>query len=108
MLYPDAEGLRKASQQVRFQAEFGCQQRVLSPNETSQIEPSLAGYKSAFHGAIHTDSECAVDGQKLCKELARLLTEQGVRFLFDSKVCAFQRHRGRITGSTARSTCMTR
>jgi len=96
VLYPDAEGLRKAGAQVMFQAGFGSQQRVLSPDETVQIEPALAGYKGAFYGAIHTDSECAVDGRKLCQELMRLMREQGVSFHFDTQVLGFERVKGRV------------
>ncbi|WLI46888.1 D-amino acid dehydrogenase [Pseudomonas beijingensis] len=98
VLYPDAESLRKASEQVKFQAAQGARpQKIVSPAEALSIEPALEGYKKAFHGAIHTDSECAVDGRKLCQELARLLSKQGVRFLLDSEVAAFRRERGRIT-----------
>ena len=97
VLYPDAESLRKAAGQLKFQADLGSRQQLVSPDETLAIEPALEGYKTAFYGAIHTDSECAVDGRKLCQELARLLSEQGVRFLFNSSVERFQRQRGRIT-----------
>lgn len=98
VLYPDAASLLKAGEQVRFQAGQGAsEQKIVSPAEALSIEPALEGYRTKFHGAIHTDSECAVDGRKLCQELARLLSEQGARFLFDSEVRAFRRERGRIT-----------
>ncbi|MGY1917430.1 D-amino acid dehydrogenase [Pseudomonas tolaasii] len=97
VLYPDAEGLRKASEQVRFQANLGSQQQVVSTDEAVLIEPALTGYRAAFHGAIHTASECAVDGLKLCQEMARLMSGAGVHFLFDSRVEGFQRRGERLT-----------
>lgn len=97
VLYPDAAGLKKAAEQVRFQASFGSQQQMLSPAEAVSIEPSLAGYRAAFHGAIYTASECAVDGLKLCRELSRLMAEQGVGFLFNTRVEGFRRQGERIT-----------
>jgi D-amino-acid dehydrogenase len=97
VLYPDATALKKAAEQVRFQAGLGSQQQVLSPAEAVSIEPALLGYRTAFHGAIHTESECAVDGLKLCREMSRLMAEQGVEFLFNTRVDGFRRQGERIT-----------
>jgi D-amino-acid dehydrogenase len=96
VLYPDAEGLHKAGEQVKFQAAHGARQQVLSPAETLAVEPALAGYAGQFHGAIHTPGECSVDSRKLCQELARLLAEQGVMLCFDTKVQAIVRDNRRV------------
>jgi D-amino-acid dehydrogenase len=97
VLYPDAAGLKKAAEQVRFQADLGSNQQVLGPADVLAVEPALAGYRGAFHGAIHTESECAVDGLKLCQEMYRLMVERGVQCLFDTRVDGFQRQGERIT-----------
>ncbi|MCS3472939.1 D-amino-acid dehydrogenase [Pseudomonas sp. JUb42] len=96
VLYPDAEGLRKAGEQVKFQAAHGALQHILSPAETLAVEPALAGYASQFHGAIHTPGECSVDSRKLCQELARLLAGQGVPLYFDTRVQAIVRDGRRV------------
>ncbi|AMB84671.1 amino acid dehydrogenase [Pseudomonas agarici] len=96
VLYPDAESLDKAQRQLRFQAGLGSHQQSISAGEAVAIEPALAGYRSAFHGAIHTDNECVVDGLKLCREMARIMADEGVRFLFGHKVEGFQRQGQRI------------
>lgn len=97
VLYPDAEDLRKAGEQVKFQAAYGARQSLLSPAETLAVEPALAGYGREFYGAIHTPSECSVDGRKLCQELARLLVEQGVSLSFDTRVRTLIRKGQRIS-----------
>ncbi|NVZ66662.1 D-amino acid dehydrogenase [Pseudomonas gingeri] len=102
VLYPDAESLDKAQHQLRFQAGLGSRQQAVSASEAVAIEPALAGYRSAFHGAIHTDSECAVDGLKLCREMARIMADEGVQLLFGRKVEGFRRQGRLITALNLR------
>jgi D-amino-acid dehydrogenase len=96
VLYPDAAGLAKAAEQVVFQAEHGSQQQICDVPRALAIEPALDDYQRAFHGAIYTPSECAIDGRKLCLELARRLAEQGVDLRFGCNVEGFVRERRRV------------
>lgn len=96
VLYPDAAGLAKAAEQVAFQAEHGSRQQVCDVARTLALEPALNDYRRAFHGAVYTESECAIDGRKLCLDLAKRLAGQGVELRFGSPVEQFIRERRRV------------
>lgn len=96
VLYPDAAGLAKAAEQVAFQAEYGCRQQICDVDQTLSLEPALVDYQRAFHGAVYTPSECAVDGRKLCLELAQRLLAQGVKLHFGCTADAFVRERRQV------------
>lgn len=96
VLYPDAAGLAKAEEQMAFQAEQGSRQQLCDVARTLAIEPALGDYRRAFHGAVFTPSECAIDGRKLCLELAQRLAGQGVELRFGCGVQSFVRERRRV------------
>lgn len=98
VLYPDAKGAHRAYRHMRSHTLLALNQRCLDPDEVVHIEPALAGYRADFHRAIYTESECVVDGHKLCLELTRLLSEKGVRFIFGHRVEDFRHQQRRITG----------
>lgn len=100
VLYPTASSLGAATAQVALQAGLGSRQQVLGVAETLALEPALNAYKTQFHGAIYTASECAVDGLKLCTQLAQLLAKQGVTFRYGEAVQGFTRRSQVIHGVT--------
>jgi D-amino-acid dehydrogenase len=97
VLYPDAQGLEGAKRQVAFQAQHGgSQQRVVTVEQAVSIEPALRGYAGSFHGAVYTESECAIDGLKLCQALDRRLSADGVKLLYRHSADGFVSEGGQI------------
>lgn len=96
VLYPDAAGLAKAAEQVAFQAQHGSRQQIFNVAQTLAREPALADYHRAFHGAVYTESECAIDARKLCLELASRLAGQGVELRFGRPVESFVCERRKV------------
>ncbi len=97
VLYPTAASFDAAQRQLALQSKLGCQQAAISPQACCDLEPALDGYAPQIAGAIHTPSECAVDGLKLCRELERILRAQGVRFVLGNTVNALAQRQGRVT-----------
>ncbi|WP_213881002.1 FAD-dependent oxidoreductase [Pseudomonas sp. dw_358] len=100
MLYPTASSLDGAMAQLEFQARLGARQQRLGVAETLALEPALQPYAGQFHGAIYTASECAVDGLKLCSQLAALLATQGVVFHYGQTVRGLNRRGERVESVT--------
>jgi D-amino-acid dehydrogenase len=82
---------------VALQNALGCQQTAITPQACCDLEPALDGYAPQMAGAIHTPSECAVDGLKLCRELERILRARGVKFVLGTTVTAITQQQGRVT-----------
>lgn len=98
VLYPTAASLASASAQLDFQASLGSWQQVLGVAETLALEPALEPYRTRFHGAVYTASECAVDGFKLCTQLAHVLAAQGVQFRYGQAAQALAERQGTVHG----------
>ncbi len=96
VLYPDAAGLEAARRQVDFQAQHGSQQRLVTTAQAVAIEPALQGYAGSFHGAVYTESECAIDGLKLCQALDNRLRADGATLLYGHNADGFVSEAGRI------------
>jgi D-amino-acid dehydrogenase len=97
VLYPDAASFAAAQQQMALQSTLGSQQYALSAKEAVHVEPSLADYAAHFAGAIHTPSECAVDGLLLCQGLERVLRARGVQFVLNAQIKNLEQRSGLIT-----------
>lgn len=81
MLYSSKASFAAARAQMAFQAKLGCQQQAISASEAVAVEPALQGYQQAMEGAVYTPSEDVADCYRLCTQLRRWLSEQGVTFL---------------------------
>ena len=86
VLYPDQHSFEAAQRQMALQSALGSHQQVVSARQCQAIEPALASYTHRIAGAIYTPCECAVDCLKLCRELARVLRAQGVRFVLGADI----------------------
>ena len=99
VLYPTAASFAAAQRQLALQSKLGSQQAAITPQACCDLEPALDGYAPQIAGAIHTPSECAVDGLKLCRELERILRARGVKFVLGNTVNALTQRQGRITAA---------
>ena len=91
VLYTSAAALAGAERQMLLQRgmDHGGEQRLVSAQECTRIEPSLRHYQTQIAGAIYTPGECAADCLKLCTALAQALLSRGVRFLLNTTVTGF-------------------
>ena len=97
VLQPTPGALAAARRQVQLQQQLGgAAQSVLDTEACLAIEPALVGYRAHFAGAVHTPSECAIDGLKLCQALAQALTRAGADMHLDREVTGFRPESGRI------------
>lgn len=101
VLYASREGLDGARQQLELQRGLGSVQQLVTPDECAAIEPALHGYHREIAGGVYTPSECAADCLKVCRELVRALTAQGVRFHTGTEVLGFVQQAGRDGGRVA-------
>ena len=99
VLYPTAASFAAAQRQLALQSKLGSQQAAITPQACCDLEPALDGYAPQIAGAIHTPSECAVDGLKLCRELERILRARGVKFVLGNTVNALAQRQGRVTAA---------
>lgn len=100
LVYQDAAAYAHALAQRDYQADLGCEQRVMDTRACLQMEPALAGIGASIQGAIYTPTEDAGDCQRLCTELERILraAPDPVRFHFNTRVDALRAERGRVVG----------
>lgn len=104
LVYQDAAAYAHALAQRDYQADLGCEQRVMDTRACLDMEPALAGIGASIQGAIYTPTEDAGDCQRLCTELERILraAPDPVRFHFNTRVHALRTERGRVVSvSTA-------
>ncbi|NMK48177.1 D-amino acid dehydrogenase [Achromobacter sp. Bel] len=104
LVYQDAAAYAHALAQRDYQADLGCEQRVMDTRACLDMEPALAGIGASIQGAIYTPTEDAGDCQRLCTELERILraAPDPVRFHFNTRVRALRTERGRVVSvSTA-------
>lgn len=73
VVYSSEAGFRGAVAQMRFQEQFGCEQRALDTAACLEIEPALAHIRSRLVGGIFTPSEQAGDCHRFCTGLEVLL-----------------------------------
>ena len=103
VLYPSAGTFEAAQRQMALQQRLGSQQSAMTAQTCCELEPALQHYRSRIAGAIYTRSECAVDCQKLCDELVRLLRLRGVQFALGANVDALTMHQGRVVAARCAS-----
>jgi D-amino-acid dehydrogenase len=100
IVFRDAAQLEKAAALVRYQAEHGTDQRVLSRDETLAAEPALAGMGARIAGAVYTPSEETADCHRFTAALFQRLHSAGnVSVHMNTRVQGLRRERGRIVAA---------
>ncbi|UIN21791.1 D-amino acid dehydrogenase [Herbaspirillum frisingense] len=92
VMFTDAQGLESAAAQVRFQAQYGCQQEVLGAAECIRIEPALGHSQRDWSGGVYTPSEEAGDCPQFCRALVDVMqADPNFRFIGGARVDAVRR-----------------
>jgi D-amino-acid dehydrogenase len=100
VLCPDMKSLDQQARQVKFQEQWGSNQRLLTREECIGQEPALARSESNFVGGVWTASECVADPYLLCQALAASAVSRGVKLHLNTSVEGWVSKLGRVIGVT--------
>lgn len=82
-IYGNDKDFDHARQHNDFQAKFGCEQRVLTREETLALEPSLQHTERTIVGGLHAHMDESGDAHQFCNALAKVAAERhGVQFKY--------------------------
>jgi D-amino-acid dehydrogenase len=87
------DGALKPAQQMRA---LGCERQVISADEAVKIEPALASMRAQLAGATYTAQDESGDANQFARELVKLCTAAGVKFLMSHTVTALRESAGQI------------
>src|SRR5690606_1821620 len=92
--------LSKAAELVRYQADHGSDQQVLSADETLRVEPSLRGMAGLIAGSIYTPGEETGDCRRFTQAVfQRLVGTTKAAVHLNTRVVGLRRERGRIVAA---------
>ena len=97
-LYRDPEHFRAGRENFKLLGDEGVEAKTLDTEALFDFEPSLAGMKGRFAGAIHTPHDESGDARKFTVALADVLRSRGVSFRLGETVLSMTRSGDRITG----------
>ena len=104
VMFTDTQGLDAAAQQVQFQAQYGCQQEVLSAAACIRIEPALGRSQRDWAGGVYTPSEEAGDCPQFCRALVEVMqADPNFRFIGNTRVTATRVREGSLQAVQAGS-----
>jgi len=86
VVHRDAASIEKATAQLQYQRDLGCEQVALSPLECVELEPALALMERKIVGGIFTASEDTADCLKFCRSLETVLRRNGVQFQLGTRI----------------------
>lgn len=89
------EGSQKAADVMR---DFGVDRRVVTADEVIKIEPALAAHRASIVGGDYTATDESGDAYLFTKRLAQLAEQQGVEFMFSTRITQVLRKGGRASG----------
>jgi D-amino-acid dehydrogenase len=96
VLCRDQAMLDRQAAQVRLQAQWGCDQQVLSREACIAQEPTLARSSTPFVGGVWTASECVADPHLLCQALAKSAMKRGAKLHVNHTVTGWEVKYGRF------------
>lgn len=76
----------------------GLNYRALDPQETIELEPSLADIRDEIAGAVHYPDDESGDARMFTAALCKAAEQAGVEFLWNTRVMDLVDRAGRITG----------
>jgi D-amino-acid dehydrogenase len=96
--YTDRGEFDRAVQAASIMNEYGLDRVVKTVDEAVGIEPALALARDKIVGATYTPTDESGDAHKFTKELARMATARGARFLYNRKIEAAGIQGDRVLG----------
>jgi len=96
--YTSQQEFDDAQAPARLMREQGCELDMKTADECVAIEPALAQCRSRIVGGSMTPSDESGDAHRFTQGLAGLAQQQGVRFLYDTRILGVQREGQVVTG----------
>jgi D-amino-acid dehydrogenase len=97
-IFRTEEELDGAERASKILESFNVRHRIVSAAESMAIEPALAKASVSLTGGLHLPDDETGDCHLFTTRLARLLSERGVAFQFDTTIRAILTERGAVTG----------
>lgn len=94
----DPEGLAATIAAAEKLVPMGLNYRALDPQETVELEPSLAEIQDEIAGAVHYPDDESGDARMFTTALAEAAEQAGVEFLWNTRVIDLVDRAGRIIG----------
>jgi D-amino-acid dehydrogenase len=88
---------------ARVMNDYGCDVRMIGPDEIVAIEPALAGAKKRLVGGSVTTTDESGDANLFTRNLAALAASAGVEFRYNTTVTGFESENGRVNGVRIRA-----
>jgi D-amino-acid dehydrogenase len=85
-LYRDRDALEIARRNSQLLAAHGRQQKIITADEVTEIEPALAHSTAQFAGAIYDIADSSGDPHRFTVALAEVCRRLGVRFHLDTTI----------------------
>ena len=87
-----------AKHHMEFQARFGADEKILSPEDIIALEPTLQHTTRKLVGGIHSFRDESGDAYLFCNNLMKHCSETyGVKFLCNTTIQSLKHEQGRIT-----------
>jgi D-amino-acid dehydrogenase len=96
-IFRSPEALDQAAREAARLSAFGLHSHVLTPAQTSALEPALAPIESELAGAVHFLEDEIGDAYRYCLELAERARAVGVQFRFNTQALALEVESGKVT-----------
>ena len=94
MAYMTEKGIQKATQEARLLQDHNVEVKILSGDETLEMEPSL---QTSLSGGLFFPEDAHLDPAKFVQTLAECLRERGVDIHLQTEVLDFEGSKGKIT-----------
>lgn len=97
-LHYDSRSHTNACERGRTLKRYGISNRLCTPEECVEIEPTLANIQTRLMGGMHAPDDESGDAHLFTRALSRLAAEHGARFHYDTEVTSLAFDRARVTG----------
>lgn len=95
-IYTDAQSFRGRIERAPHWSELGCEDRLLSADEATGMEPSLQLMGGRLAGATYSPDDPARDPSQFAAGIVFLCRAAGVRFMMKHTVVSLKERNGRI------------
>jgi D-amino-acid dehydrogenase len=102
-VYTEQREFAAAVEAAKVLREFGCDRRVVDPDECVAIEPALRAARPLLVGGDYTAADESGDAQCFTRKLAELCRAAGVTFHYDTTIARLVTAGGSIAGAWVKS-----
>jgi D-amino-acid dehydrogenase len=97
-IYFDHESFDAAVEAASLMRQYHCEREPIAPELAIEIEPALANLRGRLVGATYAKDDESGDARLFTQQLARMASDIGVEFRFETCVRGFELDGDRVTG----------